>query len=63
MARLSRKPMDENNAPKQLPVLRIVRCFMCNRRIFDAREDFNQVKSHVLGIQIKCANCGTINKF
>lgn len=55
--------MDENNAPKQLPVLRIIRCFMCNRRIFDAREDFNQVKSHVLGIQIKCANCGTINKF
>ena len=55
--------MDENQTPKQLPVLRIVRCFMCNRRIFDAREDFNQVKSHVLGIQIKCANCGTINKF
>jgi len=62
MTRLSRKPLSEQ-PPKPLPVLRIVRCFMCNRRIFDRREDFNQVKSHVLGIEIKCVNCGTINRF
>lgn len=62
MARLQRKPLDQQG-PKPLPVLRVVRCFMCSARLFDRREDVNQVKSNMIGMEIKCYNCKTVNRF